>query len=92
MLSIRIGSTFRLVLSISRIDYFLGVQGRKAAPVILNGLLTMLAVIGGWEKKHTKGVSGAITFPEAGVMGVFMALDLFLFFLFWEVRGLRCSC
>src|SRR6266480_3211200 len=69
-----------------KIDYFLGVDGLSLPLVILNGLLTMLAVIGGWEKKRTKEYLALLLFLEAGVMGVFMALDLFLFFLFWEVE------
>ncbi len=69
-----------------KIDYFLGVDGLSLPMVALNGLLTMLAVIGGWEKKHTKEYLALLLFLEAGVMGVFMALDLFLFFLFWEVE------
>jgi len=69
-----------------KIDYFLGIDGLSLPLVILNGLLTMLAVIGGWEKKRTKEYLALLLFLEAGVMGVFMALDLFLFFLFWEVE------
>jgi len=69
-----------------KIDYFLGVDGLSLPMVILNGLLTMLAVIGGWEKKRAKEYLALLLFLEAGVMGVFMALDLFLFFLFWEVE------
>ncbi len=69
-----------------KIDYFLGVDGLSLPMIILNGLLTMLAVIGGWEKKRTKEYLALLLFLEAGVMGVFLALDLFLFFLFWEVE------
>ncbi len=69
-----------------KIDYFLGVDGLSLPMVILNALLTMLSVIGGWEKKRVKDYMALLLFLEAGVMGVFMALDLFLFFLFWEVE------
>ncbi len=69
-----------------RIDYFLGVDGLSLPMVILNALLTMLAVIGGWEKVNVKSYLALILLLEAGVMGVFMALDILFFFLFWEVE------
>jgi NADH-quinone oxidoreductase subunit M len=85
--SIHVGWISFLAGSINfKIDYFLGVDGLSLPMVILNGLLTMLAVIGGWEKKRAKEYLALLLFLEAGVMGVFMALDLFLFFLFWEVE------
>src|SRR5437763_1079886 len=69
-----------------KIDFFLGVDGLSLPMVILNALLTVLSVIGGWEKKRVKDYMALLLFLEAGVMGVFMALDFFLFFLFWEVE------
>nr|BBH93581.1 NADH-quinone oxidoreductase subunit M [Thermogemmatispora argillosa] len=69
-----------------RIDYYLGVDGLSLPLVILNALLTLLAVIGGWEKPRVKEYMALLLLLEAGVMGVFMALDLLLFFLFWEVE------
>src|SRR5579872_4707180 len=68
------------------IDYFLGVDGLSLPMVILNALLTMLAVIGGWEKMRVKEYLALMLILEAGVMGVFLSLDLLLFFLFWEVE------
>lgn len=69
-----------------KINYFLGVDGLSLPMVILNALLTMLAIIGSWEKVRVKEYMALLLILEAGVMGVFMALDLFLFFLFWEVE------
>jgi len=69
-----------------KIDYFLGIDGLSLPMVILNALLTMLAVIGSWEKTRVKEYLALLLILEAGVMGVFMAIDLFLFFLFWEVE------
>src|SRR5436189_6486828 len=54
--------------------------------VILNALLTLLAIIGGWEKSRVKEYMALLLLLEAGVMGVFLSLDLLLFFLFWEVE------
>jgi NADH-quinone oxidoreductase subunit M len=68
------------------VDFALGVDGLSLPLVVLNGLLTMLAIIGGWEKERVKEYIALILLLEAGVMGVFMATDLILFFLFWEVE------
>jgi NADH-quinone oxidoreductase subunit M len=53
---------------------------------VLNALLTMLAIINGWNRDRVKDYIALMLLLEAGVMGVFMAVDLFLFFLFWEVE------
>src|SRR6266852_5006076 len=68
------------------IRYFLGVDGLSLPLVMLNALMTMLAVIGGWEKPRVKEYMALMLILEAGVMGVFLSLDLLLFFLFWEVE------
>src|SRR2546426_934755 len=69
-----------------RINYFLGVDGLSLPMVILNALLTLLAIIGGWEKPRVKEYMALLLLLETGVMGVFMSFDLLLFFLFWEVE------
>src|SRR5438552_3360185 len=69
-----------------RINYFLGVDGLSLPMVILNALSTVLAIIGGWEKPRVKEYMALLLLLEVGVMGVFMSLDLLLFFLFWEVE------
>src|SRR6266702_4179572 len=68
------------------IDYFVGVDGLSLPMVVLNALLTLLAVINAWEKTRVKEYMALLLLLETGVMGVFMSLDLFLFFLFWEVE------
>src|SRR6266567_2435598 len=69
-----------------KIDYFLGIDGLSLPMVVLNALLNVLAIIGGWEKPRVKEYMALLMILEAGVMGVFLALDLLLFFLFWEVE------
>ena len=69
-----------------KIDYFLGVDGLSLPMVILNALLTMLAIIGGWQKARVKEYMALLLLLETGIMGVFISLDLLLFFLFWEVE------
>jgi NADH-quinone oxidoreductase subunit M len=68
------------------VNFFLGLDGLSLPMVVLNGLLTMLSIIGAWKKNRVRDYMALILFLEAGVMGVFMALDIFLFFLFWEVE------
>src|SRR5438105_4844437 len=69
-----------------KIDYFLGIDGLSLPMVILNALLTMLAVVSGWEKNRVKEYMALLLILETGVMGVFLSVDLLLFFLFWEVE------
>jgi NADH-quinone oxidoreductase subunit M len=69
-----------------KIEYFLGVDGLSLPLIILNALLTMLAIVGGWDKPRVKEYMALLLLLETGVMGVFLALDLLLFFLFWEVE------
>ncbi len=81
-INIQIGSNFHFT-----IDYFLGADGLSLPMIILNGLLSFLAVIGSWHiERRTKDYMALILLLETGVMGVFSALDLILFFLFWEVE------
>src|SRR5260221_10628807 len=67
------------------INYFLGVDGLSLPMVILNALLTMLAVISGWEKVRVKEYLALLLILEAGGMGVVLSLPIFLFFLFFGV-------
>ncbi|MBF6592511.1 MAG: NADH-quinone oxidoreductase subunit M, partial [Ktedonobacterales bacterium] len=70
-----------------RVDYALGTDGLGLPLIILNGLLTFLSIVFSWhEQKRPKLYFALLLFLETGVMGVFSAFDLFLFFLFWEVE------
>ena len=69
------------------IEYHLGVDGISLAMVLLTTFLTAIAVIGAWGEMgsgHTKAYAGFVLLLEAGVIGSFLALDLILFFFFWE--------
>jgi len=68
------------------IHYFVGVDGLSLPLVVLNALITLLSIIGGWEKTRVKEYMALMLLLETGVMGVFVSLDIFLFFLFWEVE------
>jgi NADH-quinone oxidoreductase subunit M len=69
------------------INYHLGVDGISLFLVILTTFLTVVSILCSWSsiQKRVKEFFIAILLLEVGVVGVFLSLDLFLFFLFWEV-------
>jgi NADH-quinone oxidoreductase subunit M len=69
------------------IHYHLGVDGISLFLVLLTTFLTPLAILCSWESihEHTKGFFISLLVLETGMIGVFVSLDLFLFFFFWEV-------
>jgi proton-translocating NADH-quinone oxidoreductase chain M len=68
------------------ISYSLGVDGIGLLMVILTTLLCFLAILFSWDvEKRTHEYMGLMLVLEVGVLGVFMSLDYFLFYIFWEV-------
>ncbi len=69
------------------INYHLGVDGISMFLVILTAFLTVVSILCSWKSidKRVKEFFIMILLLEVGVVGVFLSLDLFLFFLFWEV-------
>jgi len=68
------------------ISYSLGVDGISLPLVFLTALLSCLAIVFSWsEKRRPREYFGLMLIMEVGVAGVFMALDFFLFYIFWEV-------
>ena len=69
------------------INYHLGVDGISMFLVILTAFLTPIGVLASWKGVHhrVKEFHVMLLLLEVGIIGVFLALDLFLFFLFWEV-------
>ncbi|MFO0797691.1 MAG: NADH-quinone oxidoreductase subunit M [Gemmataceae bacterium] len=67
-------------------EYALGVDGISLPLVILTPLVTLLAVAASWTiDKSVKAYLVLILLLESGVLGAFLALDLFLFYVFYEV-------
>ena len=68
------------------ISYHVGVDGLSVWLVILTTFLTPVALLGSWSSIHerVKGFNIFMLLLEAGMVGVFVALDLFLFYIFWE--------
>jgi NADH-quinone oxidoreductase subunit M len=68
------------------IFYTLGVDGLSLPMVVLTPLLSFLAVFVSWNtKRAVKGFFALFLLLDTGMMGVFLALDFFLFYVFWEV-------
>ncbi|MFB3077158.1 MAG: NuoM family protein, partial [Lysobacterales bacterium] len=68
------------------IHYQVGVDGLSLFLILLTTFLTPLAVLASWPITHrVKEFFVLLLVLEAGMLGVFVALDLFLFYVFWEV-------
>jgi NADH-quinone oxidoreductase subunit M len=67
------------------ISWNLGVDGISLFLVVLTGVLFPLALIGVKPHHDTKSYMAWLLLLEAGCMGVFLALDLFLFFVAFEI-------
>ncbi|HSL30261.1 MAG TPA: NADH-quinone oxidoreductase subunit M [Anaerolineales bacterium] len=68
------------------IQYFLAVDGLSILLVLLTGLLTPISILSTWTAVEERVKDFMIFFLllEIGMMGVFLAQDLFLFYIFWE--------
>jgi NADH-quinone oxidoreductase subunit M len=66
------------------IFYRLGVDGISLWLLVLNAFLTLIAILATPVKERTGGFVGLMLAMSAGLAGVFMAVDLVLFYVFWE--------
>ncbi len=68
------------------ISYNVGVDGISLILVLLTTFLTPLTLISTWKaiEKNVKMFTFSMLFLEAGMIGVFISLDIFLFYIFWE--------
>ena len=68
------------------IAYILGVDGLSLPMAILTGLLCFLGIFVSWNiNKAVKGYFALFLLLDTGIMGVFLSMDFFLFYIFWEV-------
>ncbi len=70
------------------VEYYLGVDGLSVGMLLLTTLVTLIAVGASWSiplLQHIRGYFALLLLLEVGMTGVFVALDLLLFFVFWEV-------
>lgn len=66
------------------VRYHLRIDGLSMSLVWLTALLTPIALLSAWKQELPAGFWAAFMFLESALMGVFLAQDLFLFYLFWE--------
>ncbi len=69
------------------IRYHIGVDGISLFLVLLVTFLSILCVLISWRsiREHTKEFFFFLLLLETGTLGVFLSVDLFLFYVFWEV-------
>src|ERR1700737_2516115 len=74
-------------INVPPINYHLGLDGISLFLVILTTFLTAVSVLASWTsiQHRVKEFFFMLLMLQVGIIGVFLSLDLFLFFLFWEV-------
>jgi NADH-quinone oxidoreductase subunit M len=69
-----------------QIDYFMALDGISLPLVVLTAFVSLLAMGASWSiEKYVKAYCILFLILETGMLGVFLALDFFLFYVFWEV-------
>ncbi|HTK80963.1 MAG TPA: NADH-quinone oxidoreductase subunit M [Bacteroidota bacterium] len=73
-------------ISSLNVSYFVALDGVSLPLVLLTTFLTPLALLSSWKsiEKRVKEYTIMILLLETGMLGVFCAFDLFLFYIFWE--------
>ena len=67
------------------IEYYMGIDGLSVPMVLLTVMLSLICVVASWNiKTGVKGYFAMFMMLETSMLGVFCALDFFLFFVFWE--------
>ncbi len=68
------------------ISYYVGVDGLSILLIVLTTFLTPIALIGSWDSitVRLKEYVMFMLLLEVGMLGVFLSVDLFLFYVFWE--------
>ena len=77
---IKIGDFFQM-------NYHIGIDGISLWLVMLTTFIMPIAVLSTWKAvdKGTKGFMSLLLLLETGMLGAFVSLDLFLFYIFWEL-------
>lgn len=69
-----------------KIDYFMGVDGLSTPMVLLTAIISFVATLSSWNiPSSIKGYFALFLLLDTGMMGVFVSLDFFLFYVFWEL-------
>jgi NADH-quinone oxidoreductase subunit M len=68
------------------INYHLGIDSISVSMVILTALISFVSVVASWGiNKNIKAYFALFLLLDTGMMGTFVALDFFLFYIFWEL-------
>src|SRR5262249_10116260 len=68
------------------IKYFVGLDGISMPLILLTTVLSFLAMWASWKiDRYVRGYCMLFLILETGMLGTFVALDFFLFYIFWEV-------
>ena len=69
------------------VSYFMAVDGIAVLLIVLTTILTTISIVWSWDTitKRQREYYIAMLLLETGMLGVFMALDLFIFYIFWEL-------
>lgn len=70
-----------------RMNYYVGIDGISLWLVLLTTFIMPIAVLSTWHavEKYTKGFMALLLLLETGMLGAFISLDIFLFYVFWEL-------
>src|ERR1700733_12630880 len=69
-----------------QIDYLVGIDGLSIALLLMTSLVLVIAALASWEiKSNLKGFFSLFLLLNMAVIGVFCALDFFLFYIFYEL-------
>lgn len=69
-----------------RIDYHLGVDGMSVVLVLLTGVVGPMSLLASWSVERDGRLFRALLlFVQGSALGVFIAQDFFLWFVFWEL-------
>lgn len=68
------------------VHYHLGLDGLSLVLVLLTGIITPVALLASWRVTHCPRMFGMLfLLLEGAALGVFLALDFFHWFVFWEL-------
>jgi len=73
------------IISQYGISYNLGIDGISLFLIMMTTFMTMISLIGLTEKRDIKNLVLTVLFLEMTMVGVFLALDAIIFYLFWEL-------
>jgi NADH-quinone oxidoreductase subunit M len=75
-----------LWISSLNVSYHIGIDGISLLLVVLTTFLTPIALLASWDsvRDRVKGFVALMLLLETGTLGVFISLDLLLFYVFWE--------